>query len=152
MRRKNSLIMSPISIIVGVFLFVALILLIGSLVEPTLEKLGMETRSHLKSELSKSKDVIKQLNSTIEELQKQKEVIATQCKIKEDVINDYQKEVDELDSFIKEITTNNQLKEPIINKDLIKTEPIGEVEISKEDLSRNNIVAIHDVYNSLFGG
>lgn len=153
MRRDSSLMMSPIGIIVGIFLFVVVIITIGSLIDPTLEKLGMETRSHLKAELAKSKDTINTLKENISTLQKQKEILSKQCTIKEEVLDDYHKELNELEDFIKEVTNSNQTKKPIIDKELIKTESVSPpLTINEEDLTNNNIVALHNVYDNLFGG
>lgn len=147
MNKFKELLFSPVGwLLIPIIIILAILL---SNVGTILEKVGFETRTHLKAELVKSQYTVQLLSKEVIELRKSVDNANLQCKIREEVINDVIQGNNDVDDFINNLNKGNVTP----SEDTIKTEPIKEIEKVVEPIEvNNNIASLHKAYNEFFGG
>lgn len=147
MKKFKELLLSPLGVLLIPIIIILFVLF--SNVDVLLDRMGFETRAHLKSELAKARYTLSILQDDLAELRVRQKKIINQCLIKEEIVNEYVRESEGVDDYIKDIINNNKVPQTHIKKDDGSEQPVP----PKQDINLNNdnIVAIHNVYNELFG-
>lgn len=147
MNKLKELLFSPLGwLLIPIVIILAILL---SNMGTILERVGFETRTHLKAELVRSQYTVQLLSKEIIELRNKVDNVNLQCKIREEVINEVIQGNNDVDDFINNLNKGNITP----SEDTIKTEPIKEANEVIEPMEvNNNIVSLHKAYNEFFGG
>lgn len=129
---------------IGVIFVAIIAFLVMSNLTPILEKMGIQTRATVKTELAKAQEKIKILVQENEALEKVRAADKIACELKINILETMQNKNQWVDDIIDDI-----IKDVIINPPKIDTDP-PKVNPNFEEYPKE-IVFLNRAYNELYG-